>query len=165
MSLQDKQADAEQLYKRSLTIMEKGRAPDHDDGTTLNNLAFLYQTQGRYAEAEPLNKRPLALYEKVLGPDDPISPPRSTTWLRCTKLRVTMARPNRSTSAPSRSAKRQRDPDHPDVAALNRLASPISILLKGTMPRPSRSTSAPSRSTKVLDPDHRDVGTTLHNFA
>ena len=38
---------------------------------SLNNLAGLYQAQGRYAEAEPLYKRSLAINEKALGPDHP----------------------------------------------------------------------------------------------
>ena len=38
---------------------------------SLNNLAGLYQHQGRYADAEPLYKRSLAIYEKALGPDHP----------------------------------------------------------------------------------------------
>ena len=33
----------------------------------LNNLAFLYQVQGRYTEAEPLYRRSLGIFEKVLG--------------------------------------------------------------------------------------------------
>ncbi len=40
-------------------------------GTSLNNLASLYDAQGRYAEAEPLNKRALAILEKALGPEHP----------------------------------------------------------------------------------------------
>ncbi len=39
--------------------------------TSLNNLAMLYQAQGRYAEAEPLYKRSLAIGEKALGPEHP----------------------------------------------------------------------------------------------
>ena len=39
--------------------------------TSLNNLALLYQAQGKYAEAEPLVKRALAIYEKALGPEHP----------------------------------------------------------------------------------------------
>ena len=39
--------------------------------TSLNNLAVLYQLQGRYAEAEPLFKRSLAIREKALGPVHP----------------------------------------------------------------------------------------------
>ena len=37
--------------------------------TSLNNLAKLYQVQGKYAEAEPLYKRSLAIREKALGPE------------------------------------------------------------------------------------------------
>ncbi len=37
----------------------------------LNNLAFLYHTQGNYAKAEPLYQRSLAIWEKALGPEHP----------------------------------------------------------------------------------------------
>ena len=37
----------------------------------LNNLASLYQNQGKYALVEPLSKRALAIREKALGPDHP----------------------------------------------------------------------------------------------
>jgi tetratricopeptide (TPR) repeat protein len=37
----------------------------------LNNLASLYQAQGKYAEAEPLLQRALAIREQQLGPDHP----------------------------------------------------------------------------------------------
>ena len=58
--------------KRSLAIREKALGPDHPDvGTSLSNLAVLYQSQGRYADAEPLYKRSLAIREKALGPDHP----------------------------------------------------------------------------------------------
>ena len=38
---------------------------------SLNNLAVLYNNQGRYAQAEPLYQRALAIREKALGPDHP----------------------------------------------------------------------------------------------
>ena len=37
--------------------------------TSLDNLALLYQAQGKYAEAEPLYKRSLGIREQTLGPD------------------------------------------------------------------------------------------------
>ena len=37
----------------------------------LNNLAGLYQAQGRYGEAEPLYERALRIREKQLGPEHP----------------------------------------------------------------------------------------------
>jgi tetratricopeptide (TPR) repeat protein len=38
---------------------------------SLNNLASLYNAQGRYADAERLFKRSLAIREKDLGPNHP----------------------------------------------------------------------------------------------
>ena len=38
---------------------------------SLDNLAMLYQAQGKYAEAEPLYVRVLAILEKALGPEHP----------------------------------------------------------------------------------------------
>ncbi len=38
---------------------------------SLNNLAVLYDNQGRYAEAEPLYERALAIQEEVLGAEHP----------------------------------------------------------------------------------------------
>jgi len=38
---------------------------------SLNNLALLYDIQGKYAEAAPLYQRALAIREKALGPDHP----------------------------------------------------------------------------------------------
>ena len=37
----------------------------------LNNLAALYDSQGKYTQAEPLYKRSLMIAEKALGPDHP----------------------------------------------------------------------------------------------
>ncbi len=40
---------------------------------SLNNLASLYHSQGRYDEAEPLYQRSLAIREKALGENHPRS--------------------------------------------------------------------------------------------
>jgi len=53
-------------------IIQKALGPDHPQvATSLNNLAALYNVQGRYFESEPLFKRALAIRAKVLGPDHP----------------------------------------------------------------------------------------------
>jgi tetratricopeptide (TPR) repeat protein len=45
---------------------------DHPDvATHLNNLAYLYNSQGRYAKAEPLYLQALALCEQLLGVEHP----------------------------------------------------------------------------------------------
>jgi hypothetical protein len=44
-----------QLVLRAPAIREKALGPDHQDvAQSLNNLASLYHSQGRYADAEPL---------------------------------------------------------------------------------------------------------------
>ena len=46
----------------------RNRSADHPDtATSLNGLAALYYSQGKYAEAEPLYKRALAIREKAFG--------------------------------------------------------------------------------------------------
>ena len=68
----DNSSAAEPLYQRALAVREKALGPDHPDVTTsLNNLALLYKSQGRYEAAEPLYKRALAINEKALGLDHP----------------------------------------------------------------------------------------------
>jgi Tfp pilus assembly protein PilF len=55
-----------------LAILEKALGPDHPDvANSLNNLAALYQKQGRNADAEPLYKQSVAILERSLGPDHP----------------------------------------------------------------------------------------------
>jgi len=52
--------------------LQKALGPDHPDvGTRLNNLAGLYEAQGRYVEAESHYKRDLVISEKALGADHP----------------------------------------------------------------------------------------------
>src|SRR5262249_18666140 len=63
---------AEPLLQRSLDIREKALGRDHPDvAQSLNNLALLYDKQGRYADAEPLYQRSLDIREKALGRDHP----------------------------------------------------------------------------------------------
>ncbi len=53
-------------------IDEKDLGKDHPDvAASLNNLATLYEAQGKYAAAEPLYKRSLGIWEKALGKDHP----------------------------------------------------------------------------------------------
>ena len=56
----------------SNTKAPKALGPEHPQvATSLNNLAELYQAQGKYGDAEPLYKRSLAIIEKALGPEHP----------------------------------------------------------------------------------------------
>ena len=64
--------EAEQLYTRTVTILERTRGPSHPDvGATLNSLAGLYGNQGRFDEAQALYERCIAIGEKAFGPQHP----------------------------------------------------------------------------------------------
>jgi tetratricopeptide (TPR) repeat protein len=66
------EGEAEPLYRRSLAIREQQLGPDHlVVATSLNNLAGLYDSQGRYGEAEPLYRRSLVIREHQLGAEHP----------------------------------------------------------------------------------------------
>ncbi|GBF28409.1 hypothetical protein MnTg02_03473 [bacterium MnTg02] len=67
-----KNAEATPIAERALALAQRQFGPDHPHvGTTLNNLALLYEAQGRTAEAELLYKRSLNIREKALGPGHP----------------------------------------------------------------------------------------------
>jgi tetratricopeptide (TPR) repeat protein len=65
-------ARAQPLYQRALTIYEQQLGSSHPHtASNLNNLAALYDAQGKYGEAELLYKRALAIREQALGTEHP----------------------------------------------------------------------------------------------
>lgn len=57
---------------RSLAISKKALGPDHPDvAQSLNNLALLYDAQGKYSEAVLLFQRAVQIAEKSLGSNHP----------------------------------------------------------------------------------------------
>ena len=105
---------AEPLFKRALVIDEKTLGPDHPDvGSDMNNLADLYDRQGRYSEAEPMYKRALAIDEKAQGPDHPdVAADLNNLALLYNEL-GRYAKPNRWSNAPWPSMKRPLGPTTP----------------------------------------------------
>ncbi|MCH4904383.1 tetratricopeptide repeat protein, partial [Cylindrospermopsis raciborskii CHAB3438] len=64
-------AEAEQLYIRALSIREQQLGENHPDvASSLNNLAALYENQGRYTEAEQLYIPALSIQERLLKSND-----------------------------------------------------------------------------------------------
>ena len=61
-------AEAEKQWLASLKEAETIGPEDPRLAFSLNNLANLYNDQGKYAEAEPLYQRALVIREKALGP-------------------------------------------------------------------------------------------------
>ena len=66
---------------------------------SLNNLAQLYETQGRYDEAESLYQRALATRERVLGPDHPRVALSLNNLARLYLSRAATVKPSRSANA------------------------------------------------------------------
>ncbi len=107
-----------------MAIARRALGPDHPDvATTLNNLAVLSTSQGRYAEAEPLYKRALAIDEKALGPDHPdVAQPQQPGRAVRSQGRYAEAEPLYKRALAIR--EKALGPDHPDVAtSLNNLAA------------------------------------------
>jgi tetratricopeptide (TPR) repeat protein len=90
-------ADAEPLFQRSSSILEKvsGPSDEFDVAQILCNLADLYRAQSRYTDAEALYKRALVIREAAHGPDH-ISMPLVAvapdhvrpSWTRAIKITV-----------------------------------------------------------------------------
>lgn len=57
---------------RVLAICEQQLGTQHPaTASSLNNLAMLYERQGKYEQAAPLYMRALAICEYILGPNHP----------------------------------------------------------------------------------------------
>ncbi|EDX74339.1 tetratricopeptide repeat domain protein [Coleofasciculus chthonoplastes PCC 7420] len=60
------------MYQKALELYKRLLGDDHPDvASSLNNLAYLYSSQGRYGEAEPLYQQALELCKRLLGDDHP----------------------------------------------------------------------------------------------
>jgi tetratricopeptide (TPR) repeat protein len=157
---------AEAFRKSALQIDEETLGPDHHDvAASLNNLARLYVSQGRFAEAEPLYKRALSIGEKALGLD------HLSVATRLSNLAGLYYRQGRYADAEplyKRALAIQEKAlglDHPDVAtSLNNLA-----LLYYSQGRYAEAEPLYKRSLaiyeKALGLDHPDVATSLNNLA
>jgi tetratricopeptide (TPR) repeat protein len=60
------------LYLQALELRKRLLGEEHPHvATSLNNLAGLYYSQGRYSEAEPLYLQALEIAERSLGANHP----------------------------------------------------------------------------------------------
>ena len=166
LEIQGKFAEAESLYKRSLSILEKNLGPDHPDvATSSNNLAVFYETQGNYANAETLYKHSLAIREKVLDADhsDVATSLCNLGELYRTQGNYTNAKTFLKRSLAIR--EKAHFSDHLNVATtLNSLAE-----LYRAQGKCVKAESLYKRSLSILEkalgPDHSHVATVLNNLA
>ncbi|OUL28003.1 tetratricopeptide repeat protein [Nostoc sp. RF31YmG] len=65
-------SEAEPLYQTALSLRQRLLGQEHPDvATSYNNLAALYDSQGRYSEAEPLYQKALEIAKRSLGVNHP----------------------------------------------------------------------------------------------
>ena len=140
-----------------------------DTATSLNNLADLYDSQGKYDDAEPLYKRALAVKEEVLGP---MHPDTATSLNNLADLYESQGKYDDAEPLYKRALAVREEvlgPMHPDTAtSLNNLAD-LYTTRANTMTR-SRSTNGHWRlggSIGTHASCHGDVaeqpGASLHN--
>jgi tetratricopeptide (TPR) repeat protein len=65
------ETNAEMFYLAALEDVQSTGPEDPRLAATLNTLAILYHTQGKYAQVEPLYQHVLQLLEQTIGPDHP----------------------------------------------------------------------------------------------
>ncbi len=158
--------DKQGLSGKADEIREGALDPGHPDvAASLNNLAELYKTQGRYAEAEPLLERVLEIDEKSLGPEHPdvaISL-NNLASLYDDQGRYAEAEPLYERSLAI--AEEALGPEHPEVAiSLNNLALLYSNQARYGDAEPFAKRALAIRE-KVLGPEHRDVAQSLNDLA
>jgi len=152
------------IYQKVLELQEEWKS-DIALATSLNNLAVLYSSQGRYTEAEPLILRSLFIREKQLGENHPdvASSLNNLAALYCSQGRYTEAEPLilRSLSI----SEKQSGADHPSVAqSLNNLAGLYYEQGRYAEAEPLILRSL-SISEKQSGREHPDIANNLNNLA
>jgi hypothetical protein len=132
---------------------------------SLNNLAVLYEYQGRYNDAEPLYLQSLDIRKHQLGDDHPDV---ATSLNNLAGLYESQGRYNDAEPLYLQSldiSKRQLGDDHPDVAtSLNNLAGLYESQGRYNDAEPLYLQSLDIRKRQLGD-DHPDVATSLNNLA
>nr|WP_133121524.1 tetratricopeptide repeat protein [Raineya orbicola] len=90
---EDKYSEAKPILEKALKQAETEFGKEHPDyATACNNLAGVYENQGRYAEAENLYKEAQSIYAKNSAKNTPTMPTLAIIWRRYTKTKVVMPR-------------------------------------------------------------------------
>ncbi len=95
MALHDKgqYSRAMKVAQKALVLAEHFEDPEHPYlAASLNNLAGIYDAQGRYSEAEPLYRRSLEIRERLKGSGHSMWLQASTTWPNFTGPRAVTKR-------------------------------------------------------------------------
>lgn len=131
----------------------------------LNELALLYDNQGRYAEAEPLYLRSIAIHEKNRGKDTPDAASPLDNLASLYEKQGKYKQAERLHQKALELREKALGKDHPDVAiSLNNLAFLYDAQGKYTDAEPLYSRSI-AIDEKALGKDHPRLATGLNNLA
>ncbi|MEH2361283.1 tetratricopeptide repeat protein, partial [Nostoc sp.] len=136
-----------------------------DLASSLNNLAALYRSQGRYSEAEPLYIQALALSRKLLGEEHPsvASSLNNLAYLYDSQGRYSEAEPLYIQALAL--SRKLLGEEHPSVAtSLNNLAGLYDSQGRYSEAEPLY-IQALALSRKLLGEEHPSVATSLNNLA
>jgi CHAT domain-containing protein/tetratricopeptide (TPR) repeat protein len=163
---QGRNAPAELLFNRSLSIYEKSFGYDHPKvALSLNNRSELYRTQGNYAQAEPLLKRSLAIFEKVFGYDNP----NVATSLNNLALLYSSQGNNAQAEPLYKRAlaiiEKVFGPDHPSVALNLQNLGSIYVETGDHTQAEQLLKRSLAISERIYGPDHPSIALTLNNLA
>jgi tetratricopeptide (TPR) repeat protein len=159
-------AQARPLFEQALAIRETALGLDHPGtAASLNNLAFLLQSQGDTAEARPLFERALAICEIALGPEHPytVMSLNNLAGLLQAQDDLSGARPLFERALKVR--EKVLGADHPNTAvSLNNLALVLQLQgdLAAARPLIERALAI---NEKALGPDHPGTARVLSNLA
>ena len=154
------------MYQRALAAREKVLGPEHPHTlSSVNNLAALYDSQGRYGEAEPLYQRALAAREKVLGPEHPdtLTSVNNLAFLYDSQGRYGEAEPlyQRALAA----LEKVLGPEHSHtLSSVNNLAALYDSQGRYGEAEPVYQRALAARE-KVLGPEHPDTLSSVNNLA
>jgi CHAT domain-containing protein/Tfp pilus assembly protein PilF len=161
-----KYAEALPLAQSAVELAQKTVGADHPEtATSLNNLAFLYESQGQYAKAEPLFLRAQAILEKALGADHPdtASSLNNLATLYRSQRQYGKAEPLYVRALAIR--EKVLGADHPDTAtSLNNLASLYHSEGHYAKAEPLYMRALAIRK-KALGADHPSTATSLNDLA
>ncbi|MEE8176619.1 MAG: tetratricopeptide repeat protein, partial [Acidobacteriota bacterium] len=149
--------EAEKQFLAAVGEAENFGPKDPRLAQSLNNLAGLYNSQGKYAEAEPLYRRALAIAEAILGPEHPNVAPgiNNLGALYLAQGKYAEAEPlfQRSQAIWEKAL----GPEHPDVAlSLGNLASVYQAQRNYEAAEPLAARSV-AILQKALGPEHPNV--------
>jgi tetratricopeptide (TPR) repeat protein len=157
---------AEPLLQKALQLRQAMLEGDHlDVATSLNNLAYLYESQGRYEQAEPLYQQALAIQKRLLGDEHPdvATSLNNLAALYDSQGRYGQAEPLFQQALEMR--KRLLGDEHPDVAqSLNNLAFLYDSQGRYEQAEPLYQQALAMRR-RLLGDEHPDVALSLNNLA